>query len=268
MYLNGLKVKYSASIITNATLLDKERIDCLVRDCNINHMQISLDGSKDIYCKKRCTNQETYHKVINNIIYASTLLKVSVRCNCDKHNVKEIKNEVKYIISNCKCKQNLNIYLAQLINYVSDVGEIDGDNFFSVKEFDMFNLEFKDYVAELLGKKLFPLPQKYRWVFCNLFTLRGLVFDPSGLIYKCEHFIGQKDFSVGNVVEGINYNNDMMDFLENEPHEACKLCKLFPICLGGCPANRNSLGFGQSCTCSMDGVIAQLQKYAKLSNGS
>lgn len=77
--------------------------------------------------------------------------------------------------------------------------------------------------------------------------MNNQVIGPNGEIYKCEHHVGQENKIIGDLVHGLNYSDFLMKFIANEPLEQCKSCKIFPICLGGCPAHKIDLPKGESC---------------------
>ena len=85
------------NITTNGVLLDKSKLKELTDRCNLSHIQITLDGEMNSYCAKKMTTPEVFNKVINNLIDASKVAKVTIRLNADKKNYNEFTNLINFI---------------------------------------------------------------------------------------------------------------------------------------------------------------------------
>ncbi len=237
-------IKYSASMITNGTLLDVAKIDVLVNNCHLSNFQITIDGTEKEYCKMKKASPIQFHNLFVSLKYLIKYARVSVRLNCDKNNYDNLKQVAKDIINFCGINSNLRIYLAKIIDYTCMGNE---DNY-TQSEFDIKLFEFNKYLAELLNKKDFKIRLPiYRKQFCGLVKINNLVIGPSCELYKCEHDIGNQEKIIGNIKQGIFYSDYLLDFLKNSPKDECKKCKLFPICLGGCPSHKTNLPNGEGC---------------------
>ncbi len=241
--LREKEVSFSSSMITNGVLLSKDKVKALAEQCNLKRVQITVDGTKNVYCARKHATPNQFDTLLKNIKEASNFIKISIRLNCDKNNFDDLKAVANKIIEQCDNKKNLSIYLAKLIDYMG----CGGDQFFSQDAFDNKRIDFDKYICELLGKPYEPNIYKYRKSFCGLFKLNNHVIGPNGELYKCEHHVGQAEKVIGDIKYGLNYNDTFMRFLENKPLEMCKKCKIFPICLGGCPAQKFDLPQGESC---------------------
>ena len=65
---------------------------------------------------------------------------------------------------------------------------------------------------------------------------RGLI-DHNGLIYRCEHQINNKEFAIGDVINGYYYNDIDSSFMDCPLPEKCKTCSIMPVCMGGCASD-------------------------------
>lgn len=236
------KLKVSSSIITNGVLLDKEKVKFLAEECDLVQAQITMDGTETIYCKQKGATKEQYLSVIKNIRDCSQYIKVSVRLNCNESNFDDLCAVSQNILEICKINKNLSFYLAKLEDYGCGNG-----NCLSLSDFGIKNIQFQKYICTITEKKYRADLPHCRKSFCGLFKLKNTVVGPEGELYKCEHFVGRKDKIIGDIENGYYYTDEMMNFLNNLPHEKCCKCKLFPLCLGGCPAQKQDLKLGYSC---------------------
>lgn len=253
--LQDTTIKFTSSIITNGVLLNKDKILTLINICNLNNMQITLDGTEKKYCEKKGASPEQYKHVLMLIAEATKYVKVSVRLNCDKKNMDDLKDVAKLLIAKAHKITNLHLYLAKLVNY-SDCSE---PNLFSQTEFDVQKIEFEKYICQLLNKPYKPKLPHYRKCFCGLFKLKNIVIGPSGELYKCQHYVGLPDKVIGDIYNGIYCNDYTLNYLKNKPLDICKDCKVFPLCLGGCPSQKEILPKGESCWYSIDYIIQLLR---------
>ena len=79
-----------------------------------------------------------------------------------------------------------------------------------------------------------------------------LAVTPSGDLYPCHQFVGDGDYMLGNLNEGITRESLQAQFQQNNvyQHEACGNCWAMLYCAGGCAAN------ACHATGSLDGVYA------------
>jgi uncharacterized protein len=63
--------------------------------------------------------------------------------------------------------------------------------------------------------------------------------SPDGDLYPCHQFVGQDEFIVGNIYNGISNNNLCDKFMKNNilTKEKCRDCWAKLFCSGGCHAN-------------------------------
>lgn len=236
-------IKFHSSMISNGILLTAGRAEILAKKCALKRIQITVDGTKKIYCIRKRATEKQFDKLIKNIKSALEYLKISIRLNCDFDNYDDLKIVTKQLIEKCENNHNLSIYLAKLVDYAG----CGSRQFLSQFTFDNMRVEFDKYVCELQGKTYAPHILKYRKSFCGLFKLKNEVIGPEGELYKCEHHVGQKDKVTGNIKYGLSYNDFLINFISNEPQEQCKICKIFPLCLGGCPAQKFDLPKSEAC---------------------
>lgn len=250
-------INYTASMITNGVLLQEEKIKTLAEVCNLKRVQITIDGTQEVYCNRKSATEKQFYDLLENIKCALDYVKIKVRLNCDGENFNDLQSVTEQLIDLCGNHKNLSIYLARLIDYLG----CGSAAFFTQDDFDIKRIEFNKYVCRLRHLPYTPQICKYRKTFCGLFKLQNQVIGPNGELYKCEHHVGQSNKIIGNIKYGLNYNDTFMNFLENNPSKQCRECKIFPICLGGCPAQKMDLPEGKACFYSQHYIEQVLKQY-------
>ena len=82
---------------------------------------------------------------------------------------------------------------------------------------------------------------------CLAQSIQGVVIAPDGKLYKCQHIHNQD--CIGNIYEGIVFNDNMEYFLNPNIDDECNNCKFLPICQGGCiNFKKHGITTGSRCT--------------------
>ena len=229
------RIHFKAIIITSGYYIDKVDIITLKEKWNVENIQITLDGTKEEYEKrKRYKNKEKniFEKVISNIKkFINNKIYVSIRLNIDKKNKDNILELVKYLKHKFSLNSYLNIYIA-FLNY-SLLSEL----MLSKKEREEIVLniyeELPVYSCLSYENVLSNIPQIYG---CLYDDPQAYVIDSKGYIYKCEHYIGIYDKSIGNIYED-DINKKIYKIKgKRSDNTKCKKCVFYPKCLNGCYA--------------------------------
>lgn len=227
-------IKYEASIITNGFLLNDNIIKQLINTCEVSKFQITFDGTQEKYCTRKQVKPEVYDIVKNHVFNLSNYafhnkrsVAIHLRLNVDKYNINDAYSFVDELKSDERFLPNIFFYLGRLRNAYNK-----NMPYFSTSEFCNETLRFNAYAHQKQNMKL------TKKIWCIQYTINSVNIGPSGELYKCEHFFGQADKVVGNIYDGIFYNQAYVSYM-NQPHtKKCRMCKIFPICIGGCPAER------------------------------
>ena len=96
--------------------------------------------------------------------------------------------------------------------------------------------EIYSLISELTGKKFYYsyVYTKNKCTSCGIVSANNLVIGPKGELYKCDHHIGDKNYVVGNVKQGLLFNKPYYDYCTIKHPKKCLRCKLLPLCYGGC----------------------------------
>lgn len=226
-------IVYHASIVTNGYLLNEE-ISKKLKEYRIYHVQITIDGSKEIHDKRRimANGKGTFDTIINNLIlYKEYLPNISLRINVDKSNFDKIEDLYELL----KKKELLDI-VTPYLGHVRAENECYNDNkCISTKDYSELTLNFQKSINREL-RAFYPIT---RSKLCGADSLYSFVIDSDGTLYKCWNDIGRPEKSVGNILEPIFVNMNNIEYLTLDAtlNEKCSQCKYLPICMGGCPVN-------------------------------
>lgn len=229
-YCNENKKGYCASIITNGSLFNNKIISEL-DSLRIRTIQITLDGTELEYSKRKNYYDKTIslETVLNNIecILKISKARVNIRLNFDSKNFEDIKVLIKQLKLRFKGYSNLEIYAYPLFDTKSNHNP-------NLIEIDDAAKYFEELIALLGNKKnaLFLLPRP-KQTSCFVFNESSCVINANGDLLKCT---SAPNSIIGNlececIDDGLN--NEWKSF---EIIEKCKVCKLLPLCLGGCKA--------------------------------
>lgn len=228
-YFNLACKKYSFSMISNGSLLDKINLDKLFLD----KVQISLDGTNDEYNKRKnyINEKNAFYKVVNNInMIASNGIQVSVRLNYDKDNYSNILSLIDYLNNHLTHKKFIHIYPYPLFGTYCDhrhaVNPTTKDDLLLIyKKLCNCNLLSINSLTRL----------RYQTSRCFACNANSFVIDPSGKLSKCP--VGYTN-KVGDVFNGIEYNIEFFRWCNNTISLKCEKCTFLPLCQGGCMAGQ------------------------------
>lgn len=239
--IEGLEENFEANIVTNGYLLSKE-VALKLKKCKVSHAQITLDGPPEIHNKRRILmdDRPTFDDIMSNIKDCCEIIKITIRVNVDKTNIDYI-NDIVLILKKNKIFDKVNLYIAPVDDINSEEKNMDCLNGteFSEKEAMFLESNSKD------GNPAINIPECNLGI-CGAVNLNSYVIDPEGKLYKCWDEIGRIESCVGNVFEGIRYN-ETFDFYMNYDilNGECEKCAFLPVCMGGCPYKRKILGVSQ-----------------------
>ncbi|NSW92720.1 MAG: thioether cross-link-forming SCIFF peptide maturase [Firmicutes bacterium] len=236
--------KFYFTITTNGTLLDVEKINFINK--YIDNVVISIDGRKEVHDSIRYdrAGRGTYDRIVplaQKLVGGRNGKSYFVRGTFTSRN-KDFSRDI--------------MLLADLgfreISVEPVVGA--GDELF-IKEQDVpdiFN-EYEKFAADYL--KYLQEGSSFRFYHFNLNLYEGpcvykrinacgagfeyLAVSPEGYLYPCHQFVGQKEFIMGDVFEGISNVKLKQSFKNNNilTKEKCRDCWAKLFCAGGCHAN-------------------------------
>lgn len=238
--------RFRFTITTNGVLLDDEKIDYINE--NMDNVVLSIDGRKIVNDRMR--------KTLN-----------------DKGSYDVIVNNFKKLVDKRKDKDYFarGTYTAYNLDFSEDVKHMRELGFESISVEPVVTKPEEEYAlrdehVEVLKKEYEKLAKMYiqsyndedkkfnffhfnidldggpciykRSVGCGAGT-EYIAVTPEGYFYPCHQFVGETDFIIGNVDEGITneYVVDKFRHVSVNDKPSCKECWAKYYCSGGCHAN-------------------------------
>ncbi len=232
------KIKYTAGIITNGTLLTRKTVRKLKR-LAISSVQITLDGDRDTHDKRRVLKSKgsSFDLIMSNLKEIAGLIPVSLRINLDITNVEKAFDFVKNLHSELWFKKALETkmitpYYGHVRDFTSEC-RCQKEEILKAGDFWSKDLELKRFLYENL-KDFVHYPNLS--FGCSATTMNSYVVDARGNLYKCWNHLGIPGKKVGTLFEPIEFNPLYIQYITEsfEMDEECKKCKVLPICMGGC----------------------------------
>lgn len=224
-------VEFKSSAVSNGFLFDQDIVDKAVGKWNVKKVQITLDGTQDVYNKAKAyvdaKDKNPFSVVTDNI---EKLLKkgvcVSVRMNMGAHNKDDLFKLVDWLSERYKGMDGLYVYPHLL--FATDFSvPIDEEAELALAK-DMVALQkyCRDKNLLSIGK----LDEEVKITKCMADSSSSITVTPLGNIGKCEHF-SENEF-VGNLDTGINDFGKIEEFKKKiNSAELCAKCPMYPICI-------------------------------------
>lgn len=237
--------KFRFTLTTNGVLLNEEVLEFVNRE--MANVVLSVDGRKEIHdlMRPHRGGQGSYDEVVPKY-----------------QKVAESRNQMNYYVRGTFTRNNLDF--AEDVKHLADLGfeqisvepvvAADTEDYALreedvpaiLEEYDKLALEYIKRKKEGKGFNFFHYMIDLKGGPCVAKRLSGcgsgteyLAVTPWGDFYPCHQFVGQEDFLMGNVDEGIT-RTDIRDTFKTcnvYAKEQCKDCFAKFYCSGGCAAN-------------------------------
>lgn len=226
---NRLGKSFSASMTTNGTLLNRERIEAL-REAGLRHYQITIDGNRKMHNSiKKLGNISAYDRTIENINIIARDTAVNLRFNYTKDNL-NAESIFKDLLEtlNPEVRHNIAFTIFKVWQEKQEnICDADVDSLFEY------------------GKKAGMYSTLYSPGPCYTDQYHYDCIFPNGHVAKCDNHSPLD--SPGRLTENgsIEWIEDMSKYYE--PHifdskqKECCDCKYLPICWGPCVAKREDM---------------------------
>lgn len=221
-------INFSSIMVSNAYLFDETLIKKAKNDWHIRSIQITIDGSEEIYNKTKAYvyhGVNAYQRVLNNIeLLLKENIHVEIRLNMDRNNVDDLNTLCESLINRFNNYKNFNIYTVLL----RDFG-------FNINEFENKDLALDAY--ENLQNKLFKMGYGAKKYINNKIQVNQCMADcdesivilPDGRLGKCEH--ESEDNLIGSIYDDKKDLNMLNVWKETIEIDYCKECLFYPDCI-------------------------------------
>ena len=237
--------KFRFTLTTNGILLNDEILEFLNKE--MGNVVLSIDGRKNVhdFMRPHRGGQGSYDEIVPRF-----------------QKVAESRRQMNYYVRGTFTHHNLDF--AQDVLHLADLGfkqisvepvVADASEDYALKEEDVPVIleEYDKLAKELLARKkagkgvnFFHFMIDLEGGPCVAKRLSGcgsgteyLAVTPWGDFYPCHQFVGQEEFLMGNVDEGLKRNDIRDEFKSCNVYakEKCKNCFAKFYCSGGCAAN-------------------------------
>lgn len=223
--LTANNISFSSSLITNALLLNKELISKASNNWNVKRVQITIDGTEEIYCKSKAfvnSNGSEYQTVLNNI--ESTLeagIKVNIRLNQDLHNTEDLINLTDFLQKRFGEYPSFSVYNILLYG--------ERDKLSQRLRYDCF-LKLRKKIEEMKLISDYQLSKQLRVNQCMADGYSSVVITPNGQLGKCEHYY---DKNMIGTIRSSKFDPDVLRKWRKreETNEKCFSCPIYPVCI-------------------------------------
>lgn len=235
--------KFRFTLTTNAVLLNDEITEFLNEE--MSNVVLSLDGRRDVNDRMRVTKNG---KGSYDIVVPKIRRFVEQRGNKDhyirgtftENNLDFVKDIEEYLSLGFR-----NLSLEPVVT-TEDYGITQDDIPDVMDEYEKLARLYIERKKSGDGFTFFHFMIDLDGGSCAVKRLKGcgsgneyVAVTPSGEIYPCHQFVGQKEFVIGNVDDGI-MRTDITDMFRNAcvyTKDNCEKCFAKFYCSGGCPAN-------------------------------
>lgn len=274
-YIKDKGLRLRSSMTSNGYLFNDELVDKAKSLWNLLNVQITLDGSENVYNKIKAyiykNNESPFQTVINNI---ERLLKngisVSIRLNISEKNYTDLYKVIDVLHERFKDYKNLNVYVALLYEDV-EVNKLSHDD--EHRKF-LYNesLKLEKYMDEndMFNHMKSRFLKDISCHACMGDVPSTILISPEGNLGSCEHFV-DNDF-YGSIYDTVTFDRDyenLRGWKERIPEkEECNSCFYYPKCirLKRCASSLNvkSKEFCKREYDDLDGhVVAMYEEYKK-----
>jgi len=236
--------RYTQSMITNGSLLNKEKIDYIESQGNYKYLQITLDGPPKTHDKRRLYTggQSSFERILGNIVKAKGRVPISVRVNIDKRNYQDIPDLVSILVEN-DLLNYVSLYLGRVVHYTDVCGDEVNDVTLSVEEFADIESKLEFSLLERGERPSASLPKPRVGHLCGADNPNANLFSPDNLVFKCWNEaadLGENASGLlkdGEIRVKLNHSQTRNSWDTYDPfqHGPCETCLVQPLCNGGCP---------------------------------
>ncbi len=237
--------KFRFTLTTNGVLIDEEVIEFSNKE--MSNVVLSLDGRKEVHDTFRVNSagNGSYDKIVpkfKKFVESRNGKNYYIR-GTFTHNNLDFTNDILHIanlgfdeisMEPVVCPQDDPVALKEsdLPIIFEQYEKLAKEMIKREKEGNSF--DFYHYTLDLTHG---PCIHK-RVLGCGVGT-EYMAVTPSGELFPCHQFVGYKELTLGNIWEGVKYNNIQDKFRNSNLYtkKECENCWANFYCSGGCPAN-------------------------------
>lgn len=239
--------RYSATLVTNGSLLTVRNASMLAQDCRVEWLEVTLDGTAPTHDKRRLKKNGTgsYHhitRVLSDLLRTEACgsVRLGIRVNADSENADEVAALIADLIARGIRGSRVWLHPAKVHSWGNDVSAVELEaRSYADREAEWLRL------ASSVGLQTSLLPTRAARTTCIATTSSGELIDPSGNLYSCS----EHPLVPGVGAKGIVATLDTLAVTARRPAgqfdnwydqvsegaRQCSSCAFFPVCGGSCP---------------------------------
>lgn len=236
--------KFYFTITTNGSLLNEENTNFINQE--MDNIVISIDGRKEIHDSARCdrSGKGTYDKIVplaQQLIQKRDNKSYFIRGTFTSKN-KDFSKDVLHLAT-LGFKE---ISVEPVVGFGEKLFITEQDLPEILHEYETFALEYSKSLQKEnpfhfyhFNLNLYNGPCIYKRIIACGAGFEYLAVSPEGDLYPCHQFVGQEEFSLGNVNDGVTSNHLRNNFKNTNilTKNKCRDCWAKLFCSGGCHAN-------------------------------
>ncbi len=224
---NGIKFK--SDTISNGILFNKETVKKAKKLWNMKKVQVTLDGTEQIYNKTKnyiYKNIESPFKtVIENIKHLTEAkIIVEARLNVTMENIKDLLILVDYLNEEFAYNKYFTVYATPLY----EIRQLSNDGSARREEFEKLGNELYNKLQSYNLIRKSVSSKNYSLNNCKADTDSSVVISPNGKLYKCDEY--KEEESMGDIYSGITKDGFIKEWRKERFEPSCKECPLMPVC--------------------------------------
>lgn len=230
-YLKEHNISYASNMVSNGYLFTPEIIDRAVALWNLKTVQITLDGTEEVYNQAKAYIYKIgspYQRVVNNIrALAEAGIKAQIRLNLDLYNADDLMALATELHERYEGIDGISVYAHVLFeNEGEERSEEDRKRLYEkLHQLEKVLAEYKFF-----QDKFCHLERQIKVNRCMSDNDATVLIAPDGSLGKCEHYADSNFF--GHIDSEEQDKEIIKKFRKRLPMiEACKTCPVFPECI-------------------------------------
>lgn len=230
--LRDAKADYASTMVSNGYLFDDETITEAVGLWNLKKVQITLDGTEEVYNRSKAfiqTEGSPYRRVLENVHrLLKAGIRVNVRLNIDRHNADDLFDLADVLIAKYGGNELFTVYSHSLFETGTAESAVSHSD---AQRRDLFETRMRLQEKLRRGKIAVDqkLPEKLKLHRCMADSDASIVILPDGHLGKCEHYSDGHWFGDLDSAERDESVPEEFKRLREEI-EACADCPFYPDC--------------------------------------
>lgn len=239
---NDLKdagVRYYSTMISNGYLFDEDLVAKAKDIWNLNRVQITIDGTQEMYNKVKAyiykDDKDPFARIIRNIkLLTDKEITVCIRMNITGENIEDMYSVVDVLYDNFAGSNYLEAYASPLFENMdnnllvrtAEERKSVYEKVFKLEEYTISkNLYIKMHINHIPSSKYYVIGH------CMVDNPKSCIISPEGKIGSCEHN-PDSDFygTIYNHRLDRDYKNIKSWKYINQEIDDCKSCSYYPRC--------------------------------------